>query len=104
MCLALASCVVACDEKLPKGPQPQPQPTGDEQRITGRERIGWDQQADDRTELASFRYAMYVDGTRRDLANVSCATDPGAAGFACQANLPALSLGVHTLEIVTFTE
>jgi hypothetical protein len=32
---------------------------------TGRERLLWDQQADDSSALAGYRYAAYVDGARR---------------------------------------
>jgi glucose/arabinose dehydrogenase len=64
--------------------------------------VGWDQAAADSIELATFRYALYVDGVRRELTGVTCSNTAAAAGFACQTNLPGLSLGVHTLELATF--
>src|SRR5712692_7153220 len=73
-------------------PTPPPTPTPGE-RVTGSERFGWDQQAIDAVELASFRYAIYVDGTRSELTGASCAPTPTSAGFACAAPLPAMSQG-----------
>ena len=53
-------------------------------------------------ELALIRYAVYVDGTRSELAGVSCASSATTAGFACSARLPALSAGSHTLQLASF--
>jgi glucose/arabinose dehydrogenase len=82
-------------------PTPAPAP-GAGESITGRERIGWDQQAADAAQLATFRYAMYVDGTRNELADVSCTVTATAAGFACNARLPTLSAGAHSLELTAY--
>jgi hypothetical protein len=95
------AALVACD-KTPPTPQPEPQPPGTVETITGRERIGWDQQAADRVELASFRYALYIDGARTELSDAACSNDPGSAGFACTVGLPALSLDNHVLELAAF--
>ena len=112
--LTLVGCaaIVACDQKLPPTPSPAPAPPDQstpspapvppDPRITGSERLGWDQQAGDAGELASFHYAIYVDSARSELADVSCATMSAAAGFACSARLPAMSLGAHTLELAAF--
>lgn len=96
----LVGCVLlaACDDNQPT---PQPPPSNGE-RITGNERIGWDQPAANPAELASFRYAIYVDGTRSELTNVACAATAGPAGFACNAALPSMTAGSHTLEIAAF--
>ena len=72
--------------------------------ITGRERIGWDQAADSPSELATFVYAIYVDGVRNLLADTSCATAAGSTGFACSGRLPALSNGSHTLQLAAFVD
>jgi hypothetical protein len=80
------------------GKKPDSAPPGE--RISGAERIGWDQQASDATELASFRYAIYVDGARNELADVTCA--PAPPTFACSARLPSLTAGPHTLELASF--
>ena len=81
--------------------EPRRAPGGGES-ITGRERIGWDQQAADAVELATFRYAIYVDSVRSELAEVSCTGTSTAAGFACSGRLPSLSAGAHTLELAAF--
>lgn len=89
-------CLSGCS----KSPAPTTPAPGGEERITGSERIGWDQQAADATELGSFRYAIYVDGTRSELSGVTCAAAQG--GFACAARLPAVTAGTHTLELASF--
>lgn len=89
----------ACESKQPPTPAPGP---GTGESITGRERIGWDQPAADAAELATFRYAIYVDNVRSEMADPSCATTAGANGFACSAPLPAMSPGAHTLELAAF--
>ena len=70
--------------------------------ITGAERLGWDQPAADAGELASFRYALYVDEARSEASDVTCAAGPSSAGFACTSRLPAMSNGVHTLQVAAF--
>lgn len=100
-CLLLAMVVLlaACG----RTPPPTPGPPGDPgESITGRERLGWDQLASDAAELATFRFAVYVDGVRSELADVTCGTAAGAAGFPCAGRLPAMSNGSHTLELSAF--
>jgi glucose/arabinose dehydrogenase len=91
----------ACGSSPPPAPSPGPG-TGDAQSITGRERIGWDQAADSLSELATFDYAIYVDGVRNLLADTSCGTEAGTAGFACSGRLPGMSNGSHTLQLAAF--
>ncbi len=64
--------------------------------------MGWDQAASGLDELGTFRYAIYVDGTRSEVADVSCGTAPGPNGFPCSGRLPAMSNGAHQLELATF--
>lgn len=90
----------ACGSSSP--PTPSPPGTGTGEMITGRERIGWDQAAGNSAELATFRYAIYVDNARSELAGVTCAPNATSAGFACSAQLPAMPNGAHTLEIASF--
>jgi hypothetical protein len=71
--------------------------------ITGSERLGWDQAAADATELATFGYAIYVDGARTEATGVTCAAAAGPAGFTCTSRLPPMSAGAHTLELAAFT-
>jgi glucose/arabinose dehydrogenase len=92
-CVAIAACD---DGSPPQSPEPG-------EPITGNERLGWDQQAADGVELASYRYAIYVDGVRLELADVSCASTSGSGGFACSARLPIMSAGSHTLDLAAFT-
>ena len=98
--LLLLVLVTACGDSRPDTPSPPGTGTGE--TITGRERVGWDQPAANAAELATFRYAMYVDGTRSELTDVSCAQTSTATGFACSARLPAMTNGAHTLEIAAF--
>jgi hypothetical protein len=72
--------------------------------VTGTERIGWDQPAGDAVELATFGYAIYVDGTRSVASGVACAPAAGATGFACTAALPPLTPGAHSLQVASFVD
>ena len=93
--VALAALVLsACG-----GSPPAPVNT---ETITGVERFGWDQPAADAGELASFRYALYVDDARSEAADVSCAPGASSGRFACTARLPALTAGEHTLQVAAF--
>jgi len=97
--LLVGAAVAACDRTTPP---PAPSPSPGPERITGSERLGWNQPASDAAELASFLYAIYVDGARSALSSVSCEATPSQAGYACSARLPALSAGPHTLELAAF--
>jgi glucose/arabinose dehydrogenase len=99
---ALVVCtafVVACSDRPTTPPPPSTTPPGDN-TITGSERIGWDQTATSASELATFRYAIYVDGTRSELTSVTCGS--GSTSFTCSARLPQMSRGSHSLELATF--
>ena len=93
--------MIACN-KTPSAPPPPSTGPAPSETITGNERIGWDQRASDAVELGTFRYAVYVDGTRSDLAGVTCATTSTDGTFACSAPLPTLSRGAHTIELASF--
>lgn len=87
------------------GKSPTPSPgisTGE--TITGRERIGWDQPASSSAELSTFRYAIYVDGTRSEIAETVCSSTAAAGGFPCSGRLPSMSAGTHVLEIAAFID
>jgi glucose/arabinose dehydrogenase len=95
------AAIAACDKKTaPAPPSTEPPPVGE--RIIGNERFGWDQLAADAADLATIRYAIYVDAARSDVADAACATTPAVTGFACSARLPAMSVGAHTLELTAF--
>ena len=91
----------ACGSSAPPTPSPGPG-TGIGESITGRERIGWDQPANDVSELATFRYVIYVDGGRSEIPDASCGASAGSSGFPCSGKLPAMSNGAHTLELATY--
>ena len=55
-------------------------PAATGERISGNERLGWNQAAADAGELATFRYAAYVDGNRVELTDVSCGGPAGGDG------------------------
>jgi glucose/arabinose dehydrogenase len=99
--LLLALMLLAACGRTPP-PTPSPPTTDPGETINGRERVGWDQPASDAAELATFRYAIYVDGVRSEVADVSCVTTPGSGGFACSGRLPPLTTGSHTLELAAF--
>jgi hypothetical protein len=90
---AVAALLAACG--APSAP-------GGAETITGSERFGWDQPASDAGELASFRYAIYVDDSRTEVADVSCAAPAASGRFACTARLPEMSAGNHTLRVASF--
>jgi len=97
---AVTLLAAACSKSSPPPPEVTP-PSGAE-TINGTERLGWTQRAADAVELATVRYAIYVDGTRSELAGASCAPTAAADGFACSARLPTLTAGAHTLELASF--
>src|SRR5262249_30978874 len=100
--VALSLLVAGCGHSAPSPPVVTP-PQGTE-TINGSERLGWDQPAADAAELATIRYAIYVDGTRSELTGPTCSTTATATSFACSARLPALTPGTHTLELASFVQ
>ena len=102
-CVLITVFVAACGSSTPAPPSTGSGGGGGVQSITGRERIGWDQPAADTVELATFRYAIYVDDSRSEITDTSCASTAGTAGFACSGKLPPMSSGAHKLEIATFS-
>jgi glucose/arabinose dehydrogenase len=89
----------ACGGQSPPSPTPG---SGTGESITGRERLGWDQPAAGASELATFGYAIYADGVRSTIVDISCSGTATSAGFACSGRLPALQAGAHALELATF--
>ena len=70
--------------------------------VTGGERLGWDQQAGDAGDLATFGYALYVDSVRSQAVDVMCDQEPVSGRFPCTCALPRLQPGTHTLQISAF--
>src|SRR3989442_6243222 len=101
--IALASSTLtACGGSSPPAP-PVVNPPASNETINGTERIGWDQPAADTVELATIRYAIYVDDVRSEIAGVTCATTSASNAFVCTGRLPTLTRGAHTLQIASFT-
>ena len=90
--VALLTCisVAGCDKKPPETPDPG-NPSG-EVRVSAGDRLGWTQQAADSIQLATYQFALYIDGTRTVLSGVNCT--PAASGtFDCSVILPPLTTG-----------
>jgi glucose/arabinose dehydrogenase len=96
--IALSTCV-ACGGGEPSPPEGA---SGDAGTITGREKIGWNQQAASDADLARIRYALYIDGNRVELTGASCVPPATSSGYACSSQLPSMTAGKHTLELASF--
>lgn len=101
-CRQVAVVVIAATMLACGGTSTPPGSSGEAQVISGNERFGWDQPAGDRSELASFRYAVYVDGTRMEAVDVSCGNTASSSGFPCTCRLPPMQPGSHTLQVAAF--
>jgi glucose/arabinose dehydrogenase len=94
-----AVALISCGDSGPESPSPDP---GGIVTIRGNERLGWDQQAASRADVARLRFAIYIDDARSEMPGVSCEGNPTPAGFPCSARLPSMTAGVHTLELAAF--
>ena len=103
MAIAWVACaaLAGCGGGAPPQPAPQPAPNGSE-TITGAERFGWDQLAADAAELATFRYALYVDDVRSEATEASCTAGPTAGRFACTARMPPMPAGAHNIQVASY--
>jgi glucose/arabinose dehydrogenase len=97
--LTILALVVAagCGGSSNTNPPSSPPPATGGDTITGRERIGWVQQAD-ASDLPFLDYFLYVDGARRELDDTCTPTNTGNS-YECSAALPPLTAGTHTLEL-----
>lgn len=77
-------------------PMPQP-PSPPDGPLNGSERVGWVQQVSSGTNASDYTYVVYVDGIRRPMSNVECGPVQGSRHSACEAPLPQLTPGSHTL-------
>jgi glucose/arabinose dehydrogenase len=96
--LVTVTTMMACGGS--SNPPGQPPPGSGGSTITGRERIGWAQQAESAGQVATFNFAAYVDGNRRVLEGHRCSG--GGPSFDCSAQLPSLTAGQHSIELVAF--
>jgi glucose/arabinose dehydrogenase len=96
----LAATLAACGGGSP--PPSTSDPSGGGERISGNERLGWNQAAGSPTELGTFRYAAYIDtGNRVELTDVACGNLTNGVS-SCSSRMPAMSTGAHTIELVSF--
>ena len=79
-----------------------PIPGGTGERISGNERLGWNQAATGAGELATFRYAAYVDGTRVELDRRVLRRPERRDALPCNSRMPAMSPGAHSIELASF--
>jgi hypothetical protein len=69
-------------------------------RVTGTEKIVWDQTAKDAAQLARHRYLAYVDDEAPiDLVGVTCGPATATESFTCSAPLPTMRPGRHRLQL-----
>lgn len=90
-----AAVTSACDGGSPTPPAPiGPEPVPGATQVTGRERVAWEQPGDG----TSYSFRAYVDDVVVELTAASC-TVTGVESQ-CSAPLPAMSDGVHALQLV----
>ena len=97
---ALAMPLASCGGSSTPPPSTS-DPGGTGERISGNERIGWNQAASDASQLGTFRYVAYVDGNRVELTDVSCSGLSGGVS-PCSSRMPAMAPGAHTIELASF--
>jgi hypothetical protein len=100
--LAAALLVVIGCSNSPQPPAPPSVDGSTPITVNPTDKLGWDQQAADFSELSTIGYEMYIDGTPSRLDGVTCDNTPSSAGFACKAPLPGMPAGAHRLELASF--
>jgi len=68
-------------------------------RVTGTERIVWDQDAHTAKQLHRYRYIVYIDDEPMDLIGARCDDGMSNGAFLCAARLPKMLPGVHRLQL-----
>jgi aldose sugar dehydrogenase len=99
--LAAALMASACgSDSSPPAPSTGSPPTSSGPiNVTGTERIGWNQPADDASLLAHYQYLGFVDDVPQTLGGAVCGTTPSDGMFPCNAQLPPMTVGNHRLEL-----
>jgi hypothetical protein len=91
----------ACRRNDPPPQAPSTAPSAGPVRVTGTERVVWEQPADNTTQLARYRYIVYIDDTPADPVAAACSTTTSINRmFTCSVALPKLSPGPHRLQFV----
>jgi glucose/arabinose dehydrogenase len=100
MICAIAALSPGCgsEESPPSNdlpPQQTPPP------VVGKQ-LGWDQPAPSAEEFGQYSFVLYADGVPSSLGSVTCGSlRDSDLNAPCSAPLPPLSVGSHTLELVT---
>ena len=91
----------ACRRDNPPPQAPSTESSSTPVRVTGSEKIAWDQAASNPTQLARYRYVVYIDDVPTELVGATC-TNTASAGrtFPCTASLPKMQPGLHRLQLV----
>lgn len=90
----------ACGGRDDSSPPSSPPPSGSGDTVTGRERFGWTQ-AGSASDASVLQFVAYLDGNRRVLDGVVC-SGGNTGGLECNAPLPSMTPGSHTLELAAF--
>lgn len=72
------------------------------QTTTNPQHLSWSQAAVSDAEMASIQFAIYIDGSRSELAGSSCAASATQGIYDCIAPLPTLTPGSHTLQMASY--
>jgi hypothetical protein len=91
----------ACGRGNPPPQAPSTEPSTTPVRVIGTEKIVWDQAANNATQLAGYRYMVYIDDVPVDLADAACSPTSPNPTFPCSAGLPKMLPGAHRLQLVT---
>jgi len=86
----------AKNDPPPQAPSTPPSTTG--LRVTGTEKIVWEQVANDQNQLARYHYIAYVDDMPVDLGVAKCVAS-ATRSFSCSVALPQLQPGPHRLQL-----
>lgn len=104
----IALCVSACGGDSQPATAPSSSSSGSSSsgssssgviNVSGTEKIGWDQTATSASQLSAYQYLGFVDNVPQVLANAACGSTSTNGTFPCTASLPAMSTGMHTLQL-----
>lgn len=103
--VALAWPVAACigspqAQKPPAGEtasEREQMPAAYDGPLTGKESVAWLQPVGAGTRITEFTYVIYVDGVKQPLPHAECRLMHGSRHQLCQAPLPEMPPGKHTL-------
>lgn len=71
--------------------------------VVGTEKLGWDQDAANTTDLAALHWLVYVDQLAPvPVMNATCEQTRGAAGFPCRGDVPAMTPGDHSIVLTAY--